>query len=342
MGTFTPIHVLMQLAGQEATVGRFGEILPEHVLLALMEVVDLPVRGVVAGAGAAGESAAELHALHHELSSRGIDSTQARGSLRVELGRGTCQRPPSAIHRSEAAKRAFADAARLAHEEHAPAMTAVHLLKALLASPTPAMVKVLGGAVVGRSGPAGATPLLDGNGIDLTRMAAEDKLTLGPGKQAEVKALCRLLTERNRPGILVIGEEELVCEAMAAAARAIGRGTAPAALRGIRIVDVTGMRPVNDNQRQAVDALGRMVDEAIKAGRLVLVLPPLPESPRRNGGDLWVTAIKSILAEGKLTCLLPVSPEQYAAHIQQDRDWRRLAHAVWINQAPSGEVPTEL
>jgi ATP-dependent Clp protease ATP-binding subunit ClpA len=337
------IQVVIQLAGQEALAARFGEVVPEHILTALMKLVELPVQGLAESAPeAVGQLTAEVHAIRHELSVRGIDSTQARRRLRAELGRGTCERGPGPVHRSQAAKRGFDDAARLAHEEHAPAMTAVHLLKALLASPTPAMVKVLGEAVAARAGTVGGTPLLDANGIDLAKVAAEDKLMLGPGKPADVKALCRSLVERSRTGILVIGEEEPVCEAMAAAAKAIGRGTAPPALKGIRIVDVTGVRAVNDDRQRAVDALGRMVDEAVNAGRIVLVLPPLPVSPRRDGGDSWITAIKSILADGKLTCLLPVTPEQYAAHIQQDRDWRRLAHAVWIGQAPSGEVPTEL
>ena len=338
------IELAMRLAGQETIAARFAEIGPEQVLLALLKFAELPtgqLDRLAPGAEAIAQLTTDVRSLRDGLKGRGIDSTYARRRLRAELGRGSSDGRPRLIHRSPEAKRAFEEAAKHAYEEHA-SMTPVHLLKALLAKPTPAMAKVLGSAVAERAGTAGATPLLDANGIDLTKMVAEDKLTLGPGKPAECNALCRLLAERRRPGILVIGEEELICEAMAAATRAISRGIVAPALKGIRIVDVTGVRPVKDDHQQAIEALGRMAAEAAKAGRIVLVLPPLPGSSARGGGDSWPNAIKSILADGKLTCLLPVSPEQYAAYIEQDHDWKRVAQPIWIGQAPGGQMPTEL
>jgi ATP-dependent Clp protease ATP-binding subunit ClpA len=176
------VELLMQLATQEATSGRFKEIEPGHILAATLKFAELPVEEVdkmAPGSDAAKLLAAEVHAIRQELAGRFIDSKQARRRLRAELGRGNALhvRPP--LHRSEASREVFDAATKLVENAGCEALKAQHLLEALLLSPTPVVIKVFGDALRTKTWKPGETPLLERFGRDLTRLAAEGKLPAG-------------------------------------------------------------------------------------------------------------------------------------------------------------------
>jgi ATP-dependent Clp protease ATP-binding subunit ClpC len=331
----------MQLAGQEAVAGRAGEIRPEHILLALLKLAELPVRelgGVASGADAIGQVTGEVQALRDDLARRGVDSTQARRRLRAELGRGTCEHSPSPIHRSEAAKRAFGEAARLAHEEHASTMAAIHLLKALLANPTPAMVKVLGDGACQKAAGHGASPLLDRYGKDLTRLAREGKLTAVQGRSAETEALLGFLASNSRPVAFLVTESDDVARGVVvAAAGAISCGKAAPSLKDYRILDVSDIcRP---DTAEGLARLQGMLKEAASSN-IVLLLPAITNMARKV--NEWVTVLRTSIEERQAKIICRVSADAYAAMLARDPAWKRLAQPIWLRERADYEVPQEL
>jgi len=331
-------QVAVRLAGQEAIAGHFGEIGVEQLFLALMKLSELPVKDLGGIAGAVGELTAEVQALRHELIGRGIDGTLVRRRLRAELGRGACKRPPNPIHRSGAAKRAFEVAARLAHEERAPAMTAVHLLRALLASPTPAMVKVLG-AAARPSGAGAAKPLLDRCAKDLTRLAKEGKLAAIQGRQAETKALLGFLASGGRStAFLVTDPGDVARDVVIAAAVAVSGGAGGPSLKDCRILDVTqACRP--DAPDGSANLQG-ILEEVAGSSSIVLFIPPVVDT-RRESKEL-VAALRASIEKLQAKIICRVSADAYAAILAGDSAWKRLAQPIWLRERVGDEVPQEL
>ena len=85
------IELLWQLAAQEAIVGEFAEIEPEHFFAAMLKFAELPVEELghlVRGGRVPRELATEVDSVREELDSREIDSTRVRRELRARLGKG--------------------------------------------------------------------------------------------------------------------------------------------------------------------------------------------------------------------------------------------------------------
>jgi hypothetical protein len=118
------IEIVLQLAAREAIAGRHPEIEPEHLLIALLKFAETDLKAMLQAGGAPilTPMLDEQQTLRSVLDERIVDSKLFRRQLRSALGTG--KRPPdaTAIHRSRAAKRAFAAAAFLVdHPDFHPA-----------------------------------------------------------------------------------------------------------------------------------------------------------------------------------------------------------------------------
>jgi ATP-dependent Clp protease ATP-binding subunit ClpC len=342
MSAQASIDVVMQLAGHEATAGRFGEVASEHILLALLKLAELPLQelgGIAPGAGVVERLTTEIQALRGELADRGIDSTHARRRLRAELGRGTAEHRHGPIHRSDAAKRAFDKSAKLAHKERASAMTAVHLLKALLANPTPAMVKVLGEDACKKDAKRGPSPLLDRYGKDLTELAKEGKLAAVENRQAETKALLEFLASSKKPAaFLVTDSNKLARDVVVATATAISGGNAAPSLKDCRILDISDTcRP---DTAEGLARLQGILEEAAAFSSIVLLLPTITDLPPEANG--WLTAMRTSIEQRQAKIICQESPDAYAALLAIDSAWKRFAQPIWLREQVGDEIPQEL
>ncbi|MHC4789229.1 MAG: hypothetical protein ACYS8K_08535, partial [Planctomycetota bacterium] len=227
------VDLVWQLAGQQAIAGEFKEIGPEHFLMALLKLAELPVEDVdriAPGAQAARDLAAEVRVVSQELARRGIDSTRVRRELRARLGRGGSAHDGGAMHRAPASRRLFERAAGAADAAGSETTMTRHLLDAILESPTDLMVQILGES----AGPRAAvpeTPLLAEHGRDMARLAGEGKLPATAGREAESKALLGALSRADRGAVLLVSEsDEAVRETVCAVARVIGADAPPPSL----------------------------------------------------------------------------------------------------------------
>ena len=98
-----------QVAAQEAAAAKFEFIEPEHILIGIcsLEKLDESKIDPAEKVGFLAEKAAI------ELRLNGLDPTQVRRSLRMELGEGHYARTEHTVHRSPACKQVFERAAKL-------------------------------------------------------------------------------------------------------------------------------------------------------------------------------------------------------------------------------------
>ena len=137
----------------------------------------------------------------------GIESTSARRKLRKQLGKGGSPQQGEEVHRSAASRTLFESAAKLAQESDSETVTPLHLLTALVQSPTPAIVRAVLGKAFPTHPPADL-PLLEKHGQDLVKQAAEGKLQVKPGLDAQCKVVLQALQQKDRKCILLVSDSD--------------------------------------------------------------------------------------------------------------------------------------
>ena len=341
------IELVMQLAGQEAIAGKFKEIQPEHLCMALLKLSELPVVDVdriASGSSAAKELAAEVAAVREALQGRSIDTTRTRRQLRDRLGSGGSPYDGGPMHRSPPSRQLFDAADRLADDARSDALAARHLLEALLAEPTAAIAKVLGEAAGARPEPARITktPLLDEHGRDLTQLAAAGQLACPPGREAESKSVAHLLAQPNCCCVLLVGCDKDVMESVAATLAHMAIAGTPKGLRAKRIIDVGAVQPQGSNANETTRLLDAVLAEAASVPDVIVLVPPIETVKTPASLDAWPARLKMALARGRIQCLCRVSEHAYQSRMAKDPQWRRIAKAMWVRAERSVELPDEL
>ena len=181
------IELVMQFATYEAIAGKFREVEPEHMLMALLKFPELPIAEMEKLApGASSEQVAkEIEAVCKKLEQRKIDSKSARRELRTKMGKGNSPFSGGRIHRSSASRQIFDVAGKLAGDAGGETITSDHILEALMIAPTQLIEQVLGGAVGARVEERKDTPLLDRYGKDITKAAADGNSNTGKDREVE-------------------------------------------------------------------------------------------------------------------------------------------------------------
>ncbi|MBN2559619.1 MAG: hypothetical protein JXQ75_01635 [Phycisphaerae bacterium] len=247
------IELVMQLAGQEAIAGKFKEIAPEHLLMGLLKLADLPVDEVgkiAPGSDVVEQLVSEMKSLRHALDARGVDTARARRGLRAALGKGDHKYEGGAVHRSAESRKLFDAAVRLMVEGGSEAFSVTHLLETILAAPTPAMVRELGDVAKDGHGEPAPMPFLDQHACDLTAIARDGGLADGLNRGVEAKALLQALGQGNRRSAVLVAEQLSAARAVVlSAAQAISVAQGPLELKGKRVLDFRFRRPV-DRRRE--------------------------------------------------------------------------------------------
>ena len=184
---------------------------------------------------------------------------------------------------------------------------------------------------------AGATPLLDKLGVDLTKAArAEMSPIIGREEEIElvIETLCRL-TKRNPAliGPAGVGKTAIV-EGLA---QRVARAAVPEALRNLRIIMlpvsvlVANCKYVGEFEERMLALLG----EANQPG-IVLFIDEAHTvlgagAGGRNGNDL-ANILKPALARGEIACIAATTDEEYRLHIESDSALERRFQPVRVQE----------
>ena len=263
------------MAASEAGAAKHQYIEREHLMagvLSLEKVLDGENAGVTADMRELLQ--AECGCVEDVLRAFELDSTQLRRQVRKRLGKGSFKRTEKVVHRSEACKRVFAQAERMAQPAQA---TCLHLLVAILEEPGEIIGGVLAEAGVkpaelreqalaavlgekeeilrcaqndkaherekvhtGEQKQAEAPPsYLARYGRDLTKEAREGKLGPIIGRRQELLQVIQTLARRSKNNPVLVGEagvgKTAIVEALAIR---VAEGKDPQVLGGKRIIEL--------------------------------------------------------------------------------------------------------
>ena len=339
------LDIIWQLAAQEAVNAAFAAIEPEHLLEAVLKFAELsPAAFRQAGIAAelAQPLADDVLRVQAELESRRIDSRRARRGLRARLGRGN--QPPAGpveIHRSPASRERFAAARDLARQQGQADIGATHLLTALLASPTPVMIAVLGEETLD----AKPAELLNPGqetvaGPDLVPLAAAGQIPSHPNRQPECTALLQLWGQPRTRCVLLIGAAAAIAATVAELAHLLSARPAEALPPWRRLVDLRAWPAEQPDQYP--ERLSELLGQAAGQEDLILVLPAIRDKPDSAVQQTYRTVLDHALRAQPPRCLCPVEPAAWRRWLDKDMNWQRLTQAMWLRSVTATGLPSQL
>ena len=199
-----------------------------------------------------------------------------------------------------------------------------------------------GTATAERQGPQSKTPTLDHFGRDLTRDAAEGKLDPAAGREREIRRAITVLGRRQKNNPVLIGEPGVGKTAIVEGiARRIADGTAPAFLRGKRIValNLGGMVAGAMFRGQFEERVKNIIAEASANDDVILFIDELHTVVGAGAAEGAVGAadmLKPALARGELRVVGATTLDEYRKHVEKDAALERRFQPVLVGE-PSVE-----
>jgi ATP-dependent Clp protease ATP-binding subunit ClpA len=344
------IDLVWRLAASEMASGQFEEIEPEHFCIGLLKFAELPAAAVEADdkhAEIAKAIAADVELVCEALQKCRIESTSARRKLRGQLGKGHTPHHEGQIHRSAASRALFECAAKVALQSGSEVLTPLHLLTALLQSPTRAVAE----AVLGKSAPLepqGALPLLDQDGRDLVKEAAEGRLKGNLASEVQGKAVIRVLLRDARKSILLVSDDHDLTQGIAMSlALALAAKEPPAGLKGRRLIDISQLRfkwsqVLPEKEAEELKRLRGLLVEARSHPQIILLVPKIETDEKSPRGGQWTRLLRETVATRAVQFICGVTPTVFNEYLRKNPIWKRCAEAVWLKSTAVGSIPREL
>lgn len=342
------IHLVWQIAAQEAAAADFKYIEPDHFYLAVLKFSELPADIIAQFASTSTvveELCAEVSVIRLEFERCGITSTPVRRKMRSLLGRGVSPYHGGQMHRSQQSRDLFTVAASISARESNRAITVKHLLRAISSSPTPVMTEVLGSSAKDIARGEAPTPLLDKYGKDLTVQTAKSSPNKMSNRDAESRALVQVLSSEARKIVLLISESESsLDEVIGVIAHEIVSGNVPSMLKNMRLIDIR-MRNRNSFSDAAEDLVvpvslhDKLLAEAISACNVILVAPAVMFWGDPKGEHI---RYRHLVESRLLRCILVSWKSALQNIVRPDRELRRYIHTMWIERGTNRSIPEKL
>jgi len=333
------IELIWQIAAQEAVVGEFNEIFPEHFFLALLKFAELPSEEITKFAQDPVEWDCldfDIGSINVRLQKLNIESTPVRKKIRALLGNGGNQYKGGPLHRSNLSRKLFKDAANLAYEENYNSITPAHLLETIISSPSLIVKNAIGTSSIKSVGMLSLTPLLDKFGKNLIAMASSGEISGTAGRSAEQNLLIRLLSEKGHKSIFLIHEStKSFQDVINNLAIAIHKKEIPSSLNNKKLIDITVLKDHRNSQNNSGITSWQLAEEASRVNNIILI-----RGIADNQNDFL--RFKLGLKNKSFQNIIAITPGEYQDFIQSDREWRDLAHFIWISDDKIGEIPDEL
>jgi len=355
----TSIALVWQLAAREAIAGKFPMIDPEHFLMALLKLAEVPPEQVeklcpeevMVGK----ELARDTLEVQNAVRVMGVDSTVTRRKLRTALGNGDAAYEGGEIHRSEKSREMFAEAARLADEDGCDVLMPCHLLAAIAAKPTEVVRNVLGECAGALSPACRLSGIIAEWGVDLTSPALKGELSAKPGRAAEARALLKILCGKDTQGVfLVCDAPEAAQDVMAALACLSVKENGGE--RRLRVVDFTlkppppaGGMPCGKTRHASsmdrpssnltVECIQRVLSETAGRPNLTVRIPDIEDA---RMVEETLSALKAILAKDVSMWVWRIDRKTHRDRIEIDTYWRRAVAVMSVTDRVFDAIPNEL
>ncbi|MFB3065969.1 MAG: Clp protease N-terminal domain-containing protein, partial [Planctomycetota bacterium] len=311
------------------------ELLPEHVLFALMEAEDGVVRAIFdrIGANTTGLRAAVASALARIPRVTGSDGLQGGRRLVQFFDRAQ-------------------DEAKRLKDEY---VSVEHLVLALLqdkdigkllgeAGVTPDGFKAALGEIRGLQrvtdeDPESKYQVLDKYCKDLTRLAKDGKLDPVIGRDGEIRRIMQVLSRRTKNNPVLLGDPGVGKTAIVEGlARRIEAGDVPEGLKGKRVLtlDLGALLAGTKFRGEFEERFKALLEEIIHSdGEIILFIDELHTLVGAGAAEGAADAgnlIKPSLARGELHCIGATTVDEYRKHIEKDKALERRFQPVDVDE----------
>ncbi len=342
-GRFTEkAQKVILLSQEEAKRMKHNYVGTEHLLLGLIVEKD----------GVAGRV----------LSEAGMDIDTTRAEIEKAVGKG--EHDSDILGFTPRTKRifelGFVEARKLGHNY----VSTEHLLLGLLAEGegvAAAIIKKMGvnsdelrQAIVGKTrdsnpkakqrGPASKeeSPNLEQYGINLNKLAEDDKIDPIIGRSKEIERVIQVLSRRTKNNPVLIGEPGVGKTAIAEGlAQMIVEGTAPDIIKDKRVItlDLPGMLAGAKYRGEFEERLKSVMQEIKDAGDVILFIDELHTIVGAGAAEGAIDAsniLKPVLARGELQIVGATTIEEYRKYIEKDSALERRLQPIMVEE-PSVE-----
>ncbi len=337
------VQEALKAAQQEAARRNHQAIDSPHLFAALLAQEDGLAPRIVEKAGA---SAADLRAKAEELLAR-IPSVSGPGSA-TEQGK---------VYVSQELSRVLAAAEETAKRMGDEYVSVEHVLLAMAAeAKASGVAEALRKAGVTESAVLAALKSVRGNqhvtsdtpeekyealkkyGTDLVALAKAGKLDPVIGRDAEIRAVTRILSRKTKNNPVLVGEPGVGKTAIVEGlAQRIVRGDVPETLKGRTIfsLDMTALMAGAQYRGQFEERLKAVLQE-IKAaeGRILLFIDEIHTivgAGKTEGSTDAANMLKPMLARGELHCIGATTLDEYRLHMEKDAALERRFQPVTVD-----------
>jgi ATP-dependent Clp protease ATP-binding subunit ClpC len=191
------------------------------------------------------------------------------------------------------------------------------------------------------------TPTLDEFSRDLTHLARENKLDPVIGRAKEIQRVIQILARRTKNNPVLIGEPGVGKTAIVEGlAQKIVDGTAPEVLVGKRVLtlDLAGLIAGTKYRGEFEERLKRVMKEITTNGNIILFIDELHTIIGAGGAEGAIDAsnmLKPALSRGEIQCIGATTLNEYKKYIEKDAALERRFQSIIVEE-PTVEDTIEI
>ncbi|MBU8912720.1 MAG: ATP-dependent Clp protease ATP-binding subunit [Spirochaetales bacterium] len=191
------------------------------------------------------------------------------------------------------------------------------------------------------------TPTLDEFSRDLTQYAREGKLDPVVGREREIRRVIQILARRTKNNPVLIGEPGVGKTAIVEGlAQQIIEGTAPEVLIGRRVMtlDLAALIAGTKYRGEFEERLKRVMKEIMNTGNIILFIDELHTIIGAGGAEGAIDAsnmLKPALSRGEIQCIGATTLNEYKKYVERDAALERRFQTIYVDE-PTVEQTLEI
>ena len=188
------------------------------------------------------------------------------------------------------------------------------------------------------------TPTLDEFARDLTEYARENKLDPVIGREWEIQRVIQILARRTKNNPVLIGEPGVGKTAIVEGlAQRIEDGSAPEVLMGKRVVtlDIASLIAGTKYRGEFEERLKKVMKEIAGAGNVILFIDELHTIIGAGGAEGAIDAsnmLKPALSRGELQCIGATTHNEYRKYVEKDAALERRFQTIFVEEPTVDET----